>query len=89
MNETVQKDDALIEKYLPEGAEEYVEDSLFTDRELVAYLLWKRTGLTFDEAAEEMGISYGTFSGKIGNNVKEKKERARATVELIRLIEGE
>lgn len=89
MSESIQKDNALIEKHLPEGAEEYVDKSLFTDRELVAYLLWKRTGMTFDEAAEEMGISYGTFSGKIGNNVTEKKEKARATVELINLIEGE
>lgn len=86
--ETIEKDDNLIRKHLPDGAEEVAERSLFTKRELVAYLLSERTDMTWEAAAEEMGISYGTYSGKMGNNVKNKKERARATVELIDLIEG-
>lgn len=86
---TVEKDDRLIEKHLPDGEEEYVEDSLFTKRELVAYLLAERTDMTWEDAAEEMGISYGTYSGKMGNNVERKKRRARATVKLINAIEGE
>lgn len=85
--ETVEKDAQLIEKYLPDGAEQYVEDSLFTHRELVAYLLAERTNMTWEEAAEEMGISYGTYSGKMGNNVERKKQRAWATYRLIDLIE--
>ena len=86
--ETIEKDDRLIEKHLPDGADEYVENSIFTKRELVAYLLWKRTDMTFEEAGEEMGITYGTFSGKT-HSVEEKKEKARATMELIKAIEGE
>lgn len=88
MNETSTTDEHLIEKHLPDGGEQYVEDSLFTKRELVAYLLAERTNMTWEDAAEEMGIKYGTYSGKMGNNVNTKKERARATVELIDLVEG-
>lgn len=88
--QNIQKDDDLIRKHLPEGenAEELVANSLFTRREIVAYLLAERSDMTWEDAAEEMGISYGTYSGKMGNNVKTKKEKARATVELINLIEG-
>lgn len=88
--ETVRKDDDLIRKHLPdaEGVEELAANSMFTRRELVAYLLAERTDMTWEEAADEMEISYGTYSGKMGNNVKSKKEKARATVELINLIEN-
>lgn len=88
--ETVRKDDDLIRKYLPdrEDADELAANSMFTRRELVAYLLAERADMTWEEAADEMGISYGTYSGKMGNNVKSKKDKARATVELINLIEN-
>lgn len=91
MNKSVEKDDDLIQKHLPDvdGAEELAENSLFTRRELVAYLLAELTDMTWEEAADEMEISYGTYSGKMGNNVKSKKKKAQATVELINLIEGE
>lgn len=89
MSETqINKDDALINKHLPPGAEEFTDDALFTRRELVAYLLAERTGMTWQEAADEMDITYGTYSGKMGNNVEEKKKKAKATVKLIELIEG-
>lgn len=88
MSETMEKDAQLIEKHLPAGAEQYVEDSLLTSRELAAYLLAERSNKTWEEAADAMGISYGTFSGKVGGNVAEKKKRARATVKLIEAIEG-
>jgi len=87
-NETIEKDDEIIRKHLPNGGEGLVEDSLFTYRELAAYLLAERSNMTWQEAAHEMGISYGTFSGKMGNNVESKKRRARATVDLIDLVEG-
>lgn len=86
--ETTETDDRLIEKHLPDGVEEYVEDSLFTKRELTAYLLAERTDMSWDDAADEMGITYGTYSGKMGNNVKRKKQRARATIRVINAIEG-
>lgn len=88
--DVVKKDDDLIRKHLPEGegVDELAANSMFTRRELTAYLLAERTDMTWEEAADEMDISYGTYSGKMGNNVKSKKEKARATVELINLIEG-
>lgn len=89
IEERVAEDESLIDKHAPGEVEEFIEDSLFTQRELVAYLLAERTDMTWEEAAEEMGISYGTYSGKMGNNVAEKKKRARATVKLINAIEGE
>lgn len=90
MSETVEKDARLIEKHLPDGVDRGdVDSSLFTDREAAAYLLAERSNLTWEEAAGEMGISYGTFSGKVGGNVDDKKERARATLKLIEAIEGE
>lgn len=100
--DTIEKDAEIIEKYIPSEAldelAEYsggddlkalVEATLFTPRELAAYLLAERSNMTWQEAAEEMGIDYGTYSGKMGNNVKRKKERAHATVRLINIIEGE
>lgn len=87
--ERIEKDAELIEKYLPEEGFEHVHDSLFTDRELAAYLLAERSEMTWDEAAETMGITYGTYSGKVGGNVEEKKRKARATVALVELIEGD
>lgn len=89
MSETMQKDSRLIEKYLPDSADDHVEESLFTERELAAYLLAKRSNMTWEEAAEEMDISYGTYSGKVGGNVEEKKRKARATLKLVEAIEGE
>jgi len=86
--ETVDRDEELLNKYLPDGAEELVEDSLFTKRELVTYLLWKDTNMTFKEAGNKMGITYGTFSGKTAA-IERKKRRAEATMKLIELIEGD
>lgn len=90
MTETIEKDREIIQKHLPDGvSEDDLEQSLFTERELAAYLLAERSNLTWQDAADEMGIDYGTYSGKMGNNVKGKKERARATVRLIDAIEGD
>lgn len=92
-NAQINKDAELIRKHLPEvddeNVQEDVDNSLFTERELTAYLLAERTDLTWEAAAEEMGISYGTYSGKMGDNVAEKKEKARATVRLMELIESD
>lgn len=88
-DEATETDEQLISKYLPPKADEsLVAESLFTKRELAAYLLAERSNMTWEEAANAMGIGYGTYSGKMGNDVKRKKRRARATVELVDLIEG-
>lgn len=55
----------------------------FSPREFVAFVLWQNDNLTYETAAEEMGVAEGTFAGKIGHDVKPEIESARETVRLV------
>ena len=69
-------------KFNPEEiAEDLVRKTRLSYREAELYALTEIGDLTVQEAADEMGIGYGTASSK-RNRIREKIEEAEKTAEL-------
>ncbi|WP_262178316.1 hypothetical protein [Haloarcula laminariae] len=94
MSQSENTDDlTLIQEFLPDSVREEVSDlektienSAFTQREYLAYVLKEFTEKTGSERADIMGISEGTYWGKTGR-VKEQIGSAQATLELANLAD--
>jgi predicted DNA-binding protein (UPF0251 family) len=80
---------ALLQQYLPDtflakfgDLEGQIEESELTQREYLAYVLAEVSDKTGKESAELMGITEGTYWGKLGR-ARDKKDAAEATTELV------
>lgn len=58
-----------------------------SNREFVAFVLAESPRITWARAAELMGITEGTFSGKIGEKVRPKIEEAEMTTQFAERIQ--
>jgi predicted DNA-binding protein (UPF0251 family) len=79
----------LLQKYLPDSflesigdLEAKIEESELTQREYLAFVLAEATDKTGKKSAEIMGITEGTYWGKLGR-ARDKKDAAKATTELV------
>lgn len=63
--------------------ERVVEESAFSKREYLAYVLAEESNLTGAESADLMGIKEGTYWGKVGR-ARNKIEEAEITTGLVR-----
>lgn len=91
MSESDMTDDemALLRQYLPdsflerfEDLEGKIEESELTQREYLAYVLAESTAKTGRQSAKLMGITEGTYWGKLGR-ARDKRDGAEATTELV------
>jgi hypothetical protein len=97
---TIDNRDSLDE-YIAHLAEDWAEEFLkniegevnklqkqtsLSNREFVAFVLAESPRVTWARAAELMGITEGTFSGKIGDKVRPKIEEAEATAEIAKRV---
>jgi predicted DNA-binding protein (UPF0251 family) len=84
--------DDWIEEYLTAVRKEINEiqkSTSLSNREFVAFVLAESPRITWSQAAELMGITEGTFSGKIGDKVRPKIEKAEATTEVANRVRRE
>jgi predicted DNA-binding protein (UPF0251 family) len=86
---TSQDDIEIAKEYLADmfldlsKLERVVEESAFSKREYLAYVLAEESDLTGAESAELMGIAPGTYWGKLGR-ARNKIEEAEITTGLVR-----
>jgi len=80
---------SLLQEYLPDpflerigDVEAKIEESELTKREYLAYVLAEASDKTGKQSAEIMGITEGTYWGKLGR-ARDKKDAAEATTELV------